>query len=305
MGRQRQPEIRQRLLDACTEHALADGLPDRLAPLAAAAGTSDRMLLYHFGSRDLLRAVLAHARQRQLETFGDLLHVRANEPYTTTLGRAWTVMSGPHGQPYLRMFGQLRESTEQQLWPDFPPRGHHRLARAARPPPPDCCRSVPGGWTCSSTTPVSPAGGPSSPRPSRRRTCAGFVEANVIGVLRVTNAMLSLLRLSAHPRIVNQSSHVGSLTLQTAPGVDLGGISGAYAPSKTFLNALTVQYAKELADTSILVNSACPGYVATDLNHFTGTSTPEQGAAAAIHLATLPDDGPTGQQFDADGPVPW
>lgn len=58
---------RQRLLDACTEHALADGLPDRLAPLAAAAGTSDRMLLYHFGSRDLLRAVLAHARQRQLE----------------------------------------------------------------------------------------------------------------------------------------------------------------------------------------------------------------------------------------------
>lgn len=119
MGRQRQPEIRQRLLDACTEHALADGLPDRLAPLAAAAGTSDRMLLYHFGSRDLLRAVLAHARQRQLETFGDLLHVRANEPYITTLGRAWTVMSGPHGQPYLRMFGQLRESTEQQLWPDF------------------------------------------------------------------------------------------------------------------------------------------------------------------------------------------
>jgi hypothetical protein len=32
---------------------------------------------------------------------------------------------------------------------------------------------------------------------------------------------------------------------------------------------------------------------------------PEQGAAVAIWLATLPDDGPTGQQFDADGPVPW
>jgi len=180
MGRQRQPEIRQRLLDACTEHALADGLPDRLAPLAAAAGTSDRMLLYHFGSRDLPRAVLAHARQRQLETFGDLLHVRANEPYATTLGRAWTVMSGPHGQPYLRMFGQLRESTEQQLWPDFPPRGHHRLARAARPPPPDCCRSVPGGWTFSSTTPVSPAGRNLSRwlRPSGVRQAADVWSAN-------------------------------------------------------------------------------------------------------------------------------
>jgi hypothetical protein len=44
---------------------------------------------------------------------------------------------------------------------------------------------------------------------------------------------------------------------------------------------------------------------ATDLNNSSGTSTPEQGAAVAIWLATLPDDGPTGQQFDADGPVPW
>jgi hypothetical protein len=36
------------------------------------------------------------------------------------------------------------------------------------------------------------------------------VETNVI-VIRVTNAMLPPLRHSAHPRIVNQSSHVGSL----------------------------------------------------------------------------------------------
>jgi len=78
------------------------------------------MLLYRFGTRDdLLRAVLGRARQRQLETFGDLLHVCADEYHTDTLQRAWSVMTGPHGQPYLRMFGQLRESTEQQLWPDF------------------------------------------------------------------------------------------------------------------------------------------------------------------------------------------
>lgn len=71
------------------------------------------------------------------------------------------------------------------------------------------------------------------------------------------------------------------------------------------MNAVTIQYAKELADTKILINASCPGYVATDLNHFSGASTPEQGAAVAVRLATLPDDGPTGQQFDADGPVPW
>jgi len=131
------------------------------------------------------------------------------------------------------------------------------------------------------------------------------VETNVIGVIRVTNAMLPLLRRSASPRIVNMSSSVGSLTLQTTPGGETGPISIAYAPSKTFLNGVIVQYAKELQDTNILINAACPGFVATDLNGFRGVRTPEQGAAIAIRLATLPDDGPTGQFFDDAGTVPW
>ncbi|CAL9337450.1 hypothetical protein SUDANB15_00192 [Streptomyces sp. enrichment culture] len=126
-----------------------------------------------------------------------------------------------------------------------------------------------------------------------------------MGVIRVTNAMQPLLRRSAHPRIVNQSSHVGSLVLQTTPGVDLGGISGAYAPTKTFLRAVAIQYAKELSGTNILINNARPGYVATDLNGFSGTQTPEQGAAIAVRLAALPDDGPIGRMFDGSGVVPW
>ena len=84
------------------------------------------------------------------------------------------------------------------------------------------------------------------------------VETNVFGMIRVTNAMLPLLRRSAHPRIVNQSSHVGSLTLQTTPSVELGEISGAYAPTKTYLNAVTIQYVKELAGSNILINNAWP-----------------------------------------------
>jgi AcrR family transcriptional regulator len=68
MGRQRQPQIRQRLLDACTDYALEHGLPDRLGPFAAATGTSNRMLIYHFGTRDgLLREVLGRARERQVK----------------------------------------------------------------------------------------------------------------------------------------------------------------------------------------------------------------------------------------------
>jgi NAD(P)-dependent dehydrogenase (short-subunit alcohol dehydrogenase family) len=150
-------------------------------------------------------------------------------------------------------------------------------------------------------------GRPQEPTSVSLSTVRTAVETNVIGVIRVTNAMLPLLRRSASPRIVNMSSSVGSLTRQTASSDELatGPLSVAYAPSKTFLNAVTVQYAKELRDTNILINAACPGFVATDLNGFRGVRTPEQGAAIAIRLASLPDDGPTGGFFDDAGVVPW
>ncbi|GIF03949.1 SDR family oxidoreductase [Actinoplanes siamensis] len=148
-------------------------------------------------------------------------------------------------------------------------------------------------------------GGPQEPTVVDPAIIRTVVETNVIGVIRVTNALLPLLRRSASPRIVNMSSSVGSLTRQSTPGAESGPIAAAYSPSKTFLNAVTVQYAKELADTNILINAACPGYCATDLNGFRGYRTAEQGAATAIRLATLPDGGPTGSFFEDAGVVPW
>jgi len=131
------------------------------------------------------------------------------------------------------------------------------------------------------------------------------LETNVFGVMRTTNAMLPLLRRSSAPRIVNMSSGVGSLTLQSTPGSETGPISAAYSPSKTLLNAITVQYVKELEGSGILINCGCPGYIATDLNGHRGTGTPQEGARVAIRLATLPDDGPTGGYFNYAGPLPW
>jgi len=133
------------------------------------------------------------------------------------------------------------------------------------------------------------------------------VETNVLGVIRVTNAMLPLLRRSPSPRIVNVSSGVGSLARQSdSVGEETAGpVAVAYSPSKTFLNAVMLQYVRELAGTNILINAACPGYVATDLNGFRGVRTPEQGAATPIRLATLPDGGPTGGFFEDAGVVPW
>jgi NAD(P)-dependent dehydrogenase (short-subunit alcohol dehydrogenase family) len=125
------------------------------------------------------------------------------------------------------------------------------------------------------------------------------LDTNVFGVVRVTNAMLPLLRRADSPRIVNVSSNMGSLALQTGP------IMAAYAPSKTLLNSVTTQYARRLADTNVIVNAACPGYVATDFTGHNAPRTPQQGAAIAIRLATLPDDGPRGGFFDDEGIVPW
>lgn len=148
-------------------------------------------------------------------------------------------------------------------------------------------------------------GGPQEPTRVTPEIMRAAVETNVIGVVRVTNTMLPLLRRSASPRIVNMSSTVGSLTRQSMPDGETGPISAAYAPSKTFLNAVIVQYAKELRGTGILINAACPGFCATDLNGFHGVRTPEQGAATAIRLARLPDDGPTGAFYDDNGEIPW
>lgn len=120
MGRSKQPEIRERLLESCTDHALASGLPDRLEPFAVASGTSNRMLLYHFGTKEqLLRAVLQQARRRQRQHFEALLRVRPGEDYRTTLGRAWTGMTRLPGARYLQLFGRLREDAEERLWPGF------------------------------------------------------------------------------------------------------------------------------------------------------------------------------------------
>jgi NAD(P)-dependent dehydrogenase (short-subunit alcohol dehydrogenase family) len=127
---------------------------------------------------------------------------------------------------------------------------------------------------------------------------------NFLGVLAVTQAMLPLLRKSAAGRIVNVSSGLGSLTRSASPNLSSTNLIG-YSASKAALNMLTVQLARLLSDTAIKVNSAAPGYTATDLNGFRGTQTIPEGAVEAVRLALLSDDGPTGSFSEKTGIVPW
>jgi NAD(P)-dependent dehydrogenase (short-subunit alcohol dehydrogenase family) len=136
-------------------------------------------------------------------------------------------------------------------------------------------------------------------------------ETNVFGVIAVTNAFLPVLRRSAHPRIVNISSGTGSLTWSSGPNPQFDfraagtGAGAAYRSSKTALNALTVFYAQALAGDGIKVNALAPGLRATNLNPQAQAAggDPGEAAEAAVRLASLDDDGPTGQLFSWDGTV--
>jgi NAD(P)-dependent dehydrogenase (short-subunit alcohol dehydrogenase family) len=131
-------------------------------------------------------------------------------------------------------------------------------------------------------------------------------ETNVFGVVRVTQALLPLLRRSQAGRIVNLSSGLGSLALNSDPSWDYAAVKFlGYNSSKTAVNAITVQFAHELRETPIKVNAADPGYVATDMNGHRGVRSVEQGAATPVRLALLPPDGPTGGYFNDEGPLPW
>jgi NAD(P)-dependent dehydrogenase (short-subunit alcohol dehydrogenase family) len=132
-------------------------------------------------------------------------------------------------------------------------------------------------------------------------------ETNVFGVLAVYQAMLPLLREATHGRIVNVSSGVGSLTMNSDPACPWRPIFGpVYPASKTALNALTLAMAIELESTGIKVNAVSPGFTKTNLNGYAGTETLEEGAAEAVRVALLGPDGPTGTFTHAKlGMLPW
>ncbi|MHB9864319.1 SDR family oxidoreductase [Streptomyces sp. YIM S03343] len=123
------------------------------------------------------------------------------------------------------------------------------------------------------------------------------LETNLFGAWRTTQALLPLLRRAAHPRVVNVSSGAGALT-------GMGAGTPAYAVSKAALNALTLMLAADLRGHGILVNSVCPGWVATDMGGPGGRPVAD-GARGVVWAATLPDDGPSGGFFRDGAPIPW
>ena len=128
-------------------------------------------------------------------------------------------------------------------------------------------------------------------------------ETNVFGVVRVTNAFLPLLRLAESPSVVNVTSGLGSFTLVHDPDrVESQYPLAAYGSSKTALTMLTVQYAKATPD--VRFNAVDPGQTATEFTGNLGHDVSE-GADAAVRIATLGSETPTGTVTDREGVLPW
>ena len=137
------------------------------------------------------------------------------------------------------------------------------------------------------------------------------LKTNIVGVANVTQAFMDLLRNAAAPRIVNVSTSVGSLSLQSNPEWPAYHFAkyGVYAISKAALNMYTVQLAYELRDTDFKVNAVCPGLTKTDFTFFNGGEV-SVAANRVIKYALMDKDAPTGKFFSEEtnpetGEIPW
>lgn len=131
-------------------------------------------------------------------------------------------------------------------------------------------------------------------------------ETNLFGLIAVTQAFLPLLRRSPAGRIVNVSSILGSLALNTDPASPIYDFKlPAYNTSKSAVNAWTAQLAYLLRDTPIKVNAVHPGYVRTDMNRGEGQLDIPEGARSSVRSALLDDDGPTGTFSHDEQVLPW
>lgn len=130
-------------------------------------------------------------------------------------------------------------------------------------------------------------------------------DTNAIGIVRVTQAALPLLKASSNPVVVNVSSALGSFWAVTNPDRrQFHFPSIIYGASKAAVSMLTVQYAKAMPE--IKFNAVEPGFTATDLTPFSGAGqSVEAGAAVIVRLATIDKEGPTGTFWENDGALAW
>lgn len=103
-----EPGRREELAEGALAYALRRGVADlSLRPLAAALGTSDRMLVYHFGSkRALIDQVLDRASSHLAAIVLD--EMAAGGTAAERLENLWERLASPDAEPYLRLWFEVQ-----------------------------------------------------------------------------------------------------------------------------------------------------------------------------------------------------
>ncbi|MGW6414105.1 TetR/AcrR family transcriptional regulator [Streptomyces sp. NPDC055055] len=103
------PSARQtELLEASYRYALTHGLAElSLRPLAQAIGSSTRVLMFLFESKDgLVRALLERARQDELEILAPLRQADRPVGLATGADRVWDWLAAPAHRPLLKLWAE-------------------------------------------------------------------------------------------------------------------------------------------------------------------------------------------------------
>jgi len=124
------------------------------------------------------------------------------------------------------------------------------------------------------------------------------MQTNVYGPFLLSRLAIPIMKSRRYGRIVNLSSGMGSLT-EMGPGYL------AYRMSKAGINVVTRVLAAEVEGMGILVNSADPGWIKTDMGGRSASRTVYKGAETPVWLATVPEGGPTGGFFRDRKTIPW
>lgn len=133
-------------------------------------------------------------------------------------------------------------------------------------------------------------------------------DTNAVGIVRVTEAALPLLKRSANPVVVNVSSALGSFWATHEPARPASHfVSLVYGSSKAAVSMLTVQYAN--AHPDVKFNAVEPGITATELGGGDPGSHPgrpaSESAQVVARMAMIGSDGPTGTFQEDQGELGW
>lgn len=115
-----------------------------------------------------------------------------------------------------------------------------------------------------------------------------FVGVHLFGALYGLQAALPIMRAQGYGRVINTLSRGAEAR---APGW------AAYGSAKAGLFALTRIAASEVEGVDILINGMIPGPTRSGMMQGANLQEPEAVYPAALHLATLPAGGPSGQVF--------